>query len=71
MAKPNKQSIFNWLGRQFGHVKKAATADVTKQPKVVYRDDKVEEAPHPSEPGVKLRRTVIDEVIVDPKKRLK
>lgn len=45
----------------------------TKPPakaKVVYRDNKVEEVSHPTEPGVKLRRTVIDEVIVDPKKRI-
>lgn len=38
-------------------------------PKVVYRDDKVEEVPHPTEPGVTLRRTIIDEVVVDQKKR--
>ena len=75
--------VFGWLGRQVGHVKKAVKSDVTKKPapppapkapakpKVVYRDDKVEEADHPTQPGVKLRRTVIDEVIVDPKKRMK
>jgi hypothetical protein len=34
---------------------------------VVYRDNKVEEIDHPTQPGMKLRRTVIDEVIVDPK----
>jgi hypothetical protein len=34
-------------------------------PKVVYRDDKVEEVPHPTEPGVTLRRTIIDEVVVE------
>ena len=33
--------------------------------KVIYRDDKIEEIEHPTQPGVKLRRTVIDEVIVD------
>ena len=83
MAKPAKKkpatdSLFGWLGRQVGHVKKAVKADVTKKksaaapnpkPKVIYRDDKVEEADHPTQPGVKLRRTVIDEVIVDPNKR--
>ena len=63
-------------------MKKAVKADVTNEeaaggtdagspkPKVVYRDDKVEEADHPTQPGVKLRRTVIDEVIVDPNKRI-
>ncbi len=34
-------------------------------PKVIYREDRVEEADLPDKPGVKLRRTVIDEVIVD------
>jgi hypothetical protein len=34
--------------------------------RVVYRDDKVEEIDHPTQPGLKLRRTIIDEVIVDP-----
>ena len=36
-------------------------------PAVLYRQDQVQEAEHPSQPGVKLRRTIIDEVIVDPK----
>lgn len=82
--KPQAASVFGWLGRQIGHVKRAVKSDVTKpssapkppppkpqaKPKVVYRDNKVEEAEHPSQPGVKLRRTVIDEVIVDPNKRI-
>ena len=77
--KPQSDSLLGWLGRQIGHVKKAVKTDVTKppppeprkpesQPKVVYRDNKVEEAEHPTQPGVKLRRTVIDEVIVDTKR---
>ena len=72
---PQAQGVFGWLGRQVGHVRKAIRAPVKPKqdpvPKVVYRDDKVEEAPHPTEPGVKLRRTVIDEVIVDQSKRMK
>ena len=36
-------------------------------PEVLYRQDQVQEAEHPSQPGVKLRRTIIDEVIVDPR----
>jgi hypothetical protein len=32
---------------------------------ILYRHDQVQEAEHPSQPGVKLRRTIIDEVIVD------
>lgn len=64
-------SILGWLGRQIGHVRKAVKTDVTTpQPKVVFREDKVEEAQHPTEPGMKLRRTTIDEVIVDPKKKM-
>ncbi|MGA3067427.1 MAG: hypothetical protein ABSF29_11330 [Tepidisphaeraceae bacterium] len=61
--------LFGWLGRQVGHVKKAIQADVEgKQPRTIYRDKHVEEQPLPSDPKVKLRRTVIDEVIVDPQK---
>jgi hypothetical protein len=36
-------------------------------PAVLYRHDEVHEAEHPAQPGVKLRRTIIDEVIVDKK----
>lgn len=39
----------------------------TDSPKVLYREDSVEVADHPTRPGVKLRRTVIDEVIVEEK----
>jgi hypothetical protein len=67
--RPGK-GFLGWLGRQIGHVKKAVKTDVAREPKVVYRDGTVEEAPHPSEPGVKLRRTTIDEVIVDPNKQI-
>ena len=35
-------------------------------PGVLYRPDEVQEAEHPTQPGGKLRRTIIDEVIVDP-----
>ena len=74
--------FFGWLGRQVGHVKKAVKTDVTKpapkpspaapggvvgEPKVIYRTDAVEEAPHPADPNLKLRRTTIDEVIVEGK----
>jgi hypothetical protein len=89
--KAKSDSLWNWFGRQIGHVKKAVTTDVTKppsptasaasphdeakpapspatageSPKVIYRDEKAEEVELPDRPGVKLRRTVIDEVIVD------
>jgi len=32
---------------------------------VLYRKGEVQEAEHPTQPGVKLRRTIIDEVIVE------
>ena len=64
MADAGKSSgFFRWLGRQVGYVKKAVQTDVTKTPKVVYRDRKVEEAPHPADPNVTLRRTIIDEAV--------
>ena len=36
---------------------------------VIFRQDKVEEADMPDKPGVKLRRTIIDEVIVVQRKQ--
>ena len=54
-----------------------ATGDAKPQPtpapaveekSVVYREEKAEEVELPDQPGVVLRRTVIDEVIVDPEK---
>ena len=46
--------------------------DETKPPtgesagEVLYRQGQVQEAEHPTQPGVKLRRTIIDEVIAEP-----
>ena len=66
--------FLGWLGRQVGHVKKAVKTDVVPPSKsqvenqVIYRNDSVQEAPHPANPDLKLRRTVIDEVIVEKKK---
>ena len=57
--------LFGWLGRQFGYISGAIKKDVTKQ--VVHREQRVEEAKLPNQPNVTLRRTVIDEVIVDKK----
>jgi hypothetical protein len=94
MAKAPNDSLWNWLGRQIGHVKKAVKTNVVppaalpqqsspppqqqqsvppppppppvpESPKVIYREQKAEEIEMPDRPGVKLRRTVIDEVIVD------
>ncbi len=62
-------SFLGWLGRQVGFVHKAIKTDVTqpkpREPEVMYRADKVEEAAHPVDPSLVLRRTTTDEVIRD------
>ena len=50
-----------------GTAKPQAGDEKIVSPTVVYRTDQVEEVPHPTDPKLKLRRTVIDEVIVDKK----
>ena len=57
------KGLFGWLGRQVGHIRKAVQSD-PGGPKIAYRKQKVEETEHPDQPGVRLRRTTIDEVIV-------
>jgi hypothetical protein len=42
-----------------------ATPQAAAEKEVVYREEKAEEVELPDRPGVVLRRTVIDEVIVD------
>ena len=64
--KPGKGWL-GWLGRQVGYVKKAVKADVEKK-KVVHRQEQVHETKLPEQPEVTLRRTVIDEVIVEKQK---
>ena len=59
------QGLLGWLGRQVGYVRKAARSDPAAS--VVYRKDTVQEAPMPQRPDMKLRRTTIDEVIVQKK----
>jgi hypothetical protein len=57
-----------WLGRQVGYVARAIKTDPVEEggePKVVFRKDRVQEAPHPNDPNLKLRRTTIDEVVVE------
>ena len=54
--------LLGWLGRQVGYVRKAIRRDVERQ--TVYREQQVQEANLPQDPSVKLRRTTIDEVIV-------
>ena len=60
-ARPGK-GLLGWLGRQVGYVRRAVKADVTRE--TVYRDERVEEAKLPQDPSVTLRRTTVDEVIV-------
>jgi hypothetical protein len=64
------QGFLGWLGRQVGYVARAIKANVDSPP-VVYRKDTVQELPHPADPDLKLRRTVIDEVVVQPSKTQK
>ena len=61
--------FLGWLGRQVGHVAKAVKTDVTAPPdsKIVYRECTVEERASPVDPNVKLRRTIVDEVVVSEK----
>jgi hypothetical protein len=60
---PNSaKGLLHWLGRQVGYVTKALRTNVAD--KTVYRDARTEEKTLPSDPNVKLRRTVIDEVVV-------
>jgi hypothetical protein len=56
-------------------VKRHAAQDQPEPPKppagepageVLFRQGQVQEAEHPTQPGVKLRRTIIDEVIAEP-----
>lgn len=65
MSPPDRpgNGFFGWLGRQVGYVTKALKTDVTPE-KTVYRKQEVREEPLPEDPGVILRRTTTDEVIV-------
>ncbi len=57
--------FLGWLGRQVGHIAKAVKTDVVPPTpsKVLYRECTIEEKESPTDPNVKLRRTVIDEVV--------
>ncbi len=58
------KGFFGWLGRQFGYVSKAVERDPAG-PQTIYRISSVEEKPLPDDPTVRLRRTTIDEVIME------
>ena len=63
MSKQKGKGIFGWLGRQVGYVTKAVKTEVPAPPTKVYQNKTVEESPHPANPNITLRRTVIDEAI--------
>jgi hypothetical protein len=68
----DEHGFLRWLGRQFGYVAKAVKTDVTAPAenlpaKVLYRKDTVQEKAHPADPELKLRRTIIDEVVKETK----
>ncbi len=60
------KGLFGWLGRQLGYVSRAAKQNVGG-PTTVYHNTTVEEQSLPQDPNVTLRRTTIDEVIVERK----
>jgi hypothetical protein len=58
-----------WLGRQVGHIRCAIRhnpADVKNE--VIWRDRRVDQIPHPANPELTLRRTTVDEIIVQEKR---
>jgi hypothetical protein len=57
-------SLFGWLGRQIGYVKGGVKTQV---PAIVYRKETVQEAKVEGT-DQKFRRTVVDEVLVEPRK---
>jgi hypothetical protein len=58
------KGLLGWLGRQVAYIRQAMKSDVSAS-KTIYRDCKIEEKPLPQDPNVLLRRTVIDEVVVE------
>jgi hypothetical protein len=63
--RPGK-GLFGWLGRQIGYVTGAIRTDVGARR--VYRHEQIEEQPLPDRPNVRLRRTTVDEVIIEERK---
>ena len=58
--------MFGWIGRQIGYLKKAIQSDPGGAEKI-YRNESVEEQKLPDDQNITLRRTTIDEVIVEKK----
>jgi hypothetical protein len=57
------KGLFGWLGRQVGHIRKAVRGNVGH--KKIYENRTIEEAALPQNPNVKLRRTTIDQIVVE------
>jgi hypothetical protein len=55
--------LFGWLGRQVGYIRRSLRCDVTTR--VLYRTNHIQEASPPDQPDLLLRRTTIDEVIIN------
>ena len=55
--------MVGWLGRQVGHVRAALATPVSD--KRIYRRKRTEQKQVPGRPDVMVRRTVIDELIVE------
>jgi hypothetical protein len=69
----DRGGLWRWLGRQVGYVRAAIRTDVTgakveKRP-AVFRQQRVQEQSLGGQPPVTLRRTTVDEVIVEPPAR--
>ncbi len=70
---PNRpgRGLLGWLGRQIGYVRVAVHADSesksesTHLPQQRFERRQVDEAPHPTDARITLRRTTIDEAILD------
>lgn len=58
----DRHGLMRWLGRQVGYVRSALSVQMDGQ--AVYRSEDVQEKEMPGRPGVLLRRTTIDEVVV-------
>ena len=56
------KGLLGWLGRQVGHVRRAVKAEPLAD-KVLYRSESTEAVPHPVDPSITLKRTVIDEAV--------
>ena len=59
------KGLLGWLGRQVGYITRALRKDVTRE--TIYRERTVREASLPQHANVTLRRTTVDEVIVEKK----